>query len=307
MWRAYARIPAALSSIFSPKILDGDKQRTNPDQIGARGGGFAFEDGVETWVSIEENSEEVTRIIVNGGELDFPPSREAATVLRHITGVSGTIHIKHEIRVPIGTGFGTSAAGAMGVLLAGSLAAGRPITMNEAIKQTHYIELRCKTGLNSEIGATLSGLVLVLREGSPDNALIDVLPLPPRCKLIALVAGPLKTPEILADVERLRHIERIGDAKLSEILDNPTVENFLQKSREFAEATELATSDVKAMFREFAKLPVIGYAQNMLGRAVHALVYEDELEYVIRILKEKFPNHHLIVSGFGDGVKLRRI
>ncbi|MDJ0270319.1 MAG: hypothetical protein NXY59_07230 [Aigarchaeota archaeon] len=306
MQRAYARIPAALSSIFSPKILDGEKLRTNPDQTGARGGGFAFEDGVETWVSIEDTDEEITRITINGNAFEFPPSREAATVLRHMIGVSGTIHIKHEIHVPIGTGFGTSAASAMGVLLAGSLAAGRPMTMNEAIRQTHYIELRCKTGLNSEIGATLSGLVLVLREGSPDNALMDIIPLPPHCRLIALVAGPLKTPEILGDVERLRHIERVGDAKLSEILDNPTVENFLQKSREFAETTGLATSDVKTMFREFEKLPVIGYAQNMLGRAVHALVYEDELEYVVGILKEKFPNHQLIVSGFSDGVKLRR-
>lgn len=240
---------------------------------------------------------------MNSSITDFPPSIEAAEEMRRRLGLQGTIRIRHRIRAPIGTGFGTSAASAMGVILALSSIAGSGITLRGATRITHDVELRCRTGLNSEAGMMAGGLVLVLREGAPPRSMVDVIPLPPDVKLVAVVAGPLKTPEILGDLDRMKEVEKIGDKYLKKILEKPTPENFLTKAREFAYEAGFVTREVEEMFEAMGKLPLIGYAQNMLGKAAHALVKGSRLPEVEKRLTETFPEMRIVVSEIGYGVK----
>lgn len=293
----YAYFPSALSSIFSPKLRSATMDsRVNLDRIGARGGGFSLVKGSETLVRIYPDESDRIEVTVNDNIRNFPPSIEAAEEMRRRYKINGRIEIRHRINVPIGSGFGTSASSAAGVILAISSLLGQGITLSEVIRVTHEIELRCRTGLNSEVGLMTGGLVLVLREGAPPRSIIDNIPLPSNIKLVAVVSGPIETPDSLSELSKIEEVERIGDKYLSRILGQPTIENFLRYAREFSYESGFVTETVEEIFKVFEKLPIIGYAQNMLGDAVHALVYDKNLDLVLDSLTEFFPDMEIVVS-----------
>ncbi|MCX8192222.1 MAG: hypothetical protein N3G77_00205 [Nitrososphaeria archaeon] len=293
----YAYFPSALSSIFSPKIKSTmNNSEVRLDRIGARGGGFSLVNGSETWVKIYPDDEDGVDVLVNGSIREFPPSIEAVEEMRRRYGIRGRIEVRHKIHVPISTGFGSSASSAAGVILALSTLLGRGITLNEVIRITHEVELRCRTGLNSEAGFVSGGLVLVLREGAPPRSIVDNIPLPPNVKLVALISRPIETSRSLTELSKIEYIEEIGDKYLSMILKRPTVENFLKYAREFAYEAGFVSNGVEEFFEVFEKLPLIGYAQNMLGEAAHGLAYDKDLECILKELRETFPEKKLIVS-----------
>ncbi|MEM4297097.1 MAG: hypothetical protein QW815_01855 [Nitrososphaerota archaeon] len=293
--RAHVRVPAALSSIFSPKLLDDDKLRTSPDTVGACGGGFSITPGVDTWVSIQPEGDGV-HVNVNEVITYFPPSTVAAQLVMKSLGLDGEVYIRHRTNVPIATGFGTSASAALGTILGLSHAARKPMSLSQAIRLTHYVELECRTGLNSEAGFGHSGLVLVSREGAPPNSVVDEIPLPPGCRIVSVVAGSIKTSSTLADIQSLKKVEKVGDKYMRLILDTPTPENFLKCARLFAVESGFADQVVHEMFEAMKGLPVVGYAQNMLGRAVHAPAHVDDCQYIVESLRARFPHYEIVVS-----------
>jgi len=302
--RGFAKIPAPLSSIFSPKIFRDGELREDPIEIGAIGGGFALANGVETIIELDLDGEDSSSVLVNDSITYFPPSIEAAEYMRRKLNLRGSIRIRHKMGVPIATGFGTSAASTLGVILILSKLSGRGMTLLEACRITHEIELKCKTGLNSEAGILSGGLILVLREGAPPKLMIDSIPLPSGAGLVAVVAGVLETTEILKDVEKLREIEKIGDRRMEKILERPIPENFLEQARAFAWETGFVTREVEEIFEVLKRLPTIGYAQNMLGKAAHALVEGKDLTRVESHLRETFPDYRIISSRIGYGVRI---
>ncbi|MCS6783608.1 MAG: hypothetical protein NZ581_00205 [Candidatus Caldarchaeum sp.] len=304
MRKAVFKSPTPLSSIFSPKVLENGRLRENPDLIGALGGGFSFFPGVETIVEIGDGRG--SRFVVNGEVASFPPSQKALEIVRGLTGFEGFVSVEHVMHVPIATGFGTSAAAALGVIMSVSYLVGKPLTLREALKHTHRVEIACKTGLNSEAGLGRTGLVLVLREGSPQNAVVDEIPLPSGVKIVSVVVDQISTPEAIASVERLHQLEQIGDLYIDKILKNPTPENFLAQSRAFAEKAEFTDPTIQQIFAVLEKLPTIGYAQNMVGKAVHALVHREDLHKVLETLEKKLPQHRILVGETGSSIVLNR-
>jgi len=283
--RSYACAPAPLSSIFSPKI-----RGESVEEIGARGGGFTLADAVETCAEHYPGDEGRIQVYVNGMISDHVTSLRAAEVSRRILGLRGGIVLKHSVSVPIGAGLGTSASLALTTILALFRIAGRGISLMNACRLVHEIEVECGTGLNSEAGFLSSGLVLVLEAGAPPRLKIDSIPLPRDSVLIVIAAGPVEKHRILGR-RGLEEIEDMGDRKIGEILENPTPENFLEKSREFALEAGLATERVQEIFEELGRLPVIGYAQNMIGEACHALVLRRDAETIVKRLREIFPEY----------------
>lgn len=292
----YAYFPSPLSSIFSPKLKQPKNGvRMSLNNIGARGGGFSLTKGCETWVRIYPDEDGI-EVLVNDAIVDFPPSVEAAKEMKKRYSIEGKIAISHRIHVPIGVGFGTSAASAAGVVMALSTITRNFITLKEAIRIVHSVELKCRTGLNSEVGLMTGGLVLVLREGAPPNCIVDSLPIPQYLKILSLVSGMMKTPDVLSDLSSIEELERVGDKFMRFITMRPSVENFLRYAREFAYEAGFVCEDVEEMFEVLRRLPVVGYAQNMLGKAVHALVHQNSLEFILKELMDYFPNNTIVAS-----------
>ena len=298
--RGYATAPAPLSSIFSPKLsISGGRM----EEIGARGGGFTLREGVETYVEYFPGDEDESIVYVNGSKLDFITSLKVIELSRKLLGLRGRIVLRHRVHVPIGMGFGTSASIAFTALLALFRIADRGISIREACRMVHEIEVKCKTGLNSEAGFLSEGLILVLNEGAPPKVKVDSIPVPHDSMIVSVAASSFKEPKLFGDPSRLKRIEEVGDRKLEEVLENPTPENFLEKSREFALEAGLATKRVQEIFEELEKLRVIGYAQNMIGEACHALVLKKDVKRIEERLRNIFPEY--LVKFFEIGSMIR--
>ena len=298
MKKAKAFAPAGISSFF--EICDTDengKPIKDLTHVGARGGGFALQKGVWTEVSVSEAEKTSINVFINGKHAPEAQTTITATeALLSKTAKTYKVAVNHKIEVPIGTGFGTSAGGALTVALALKEALDLPLTYNRIGKIAHVAEVQCKTGLGTVGPLMLGGCVLTLEPGAPGISVIDRLPLSPDYVIVAGVFGPTPTKQVLLSAEKRLEINRYGRKALEAILDEPSVENFLARCLEFAEKTGFITPSIKQLVKLAQKAGAVGSAQNMVGQAVHSLVREENANEVAEAFKQVLPSEKIIVS-----------
>src|SRR5665647_725711 len=184
---AKAFAPAAISSFFQIH----DTEKGNPiadfEEMGAIGGGFGLEKGVLTTVTAEDASENSIAVFINSKlAKEAKTTRHVVETLLSETTAKYNITIEHQIEVPIGTGFGTSAGGALTAGLALKDALDLPLTYNQIGKIAHVSEIQCRTGLGTVSSLTFSGgCVLVVEPGAPGVCQIDRIPITPNYKVVA--------------------------------------------------------------------------------------------------------------------------
>jgi len=290
--------PAGISSFFEicDRTTDG-KPITDLEQVGARGGGFGLVKGVLTEVSVTEAEKNNVRVFIND---KFSPEAEttktvAETLLKKVEGEYKAI-IRHNVNVPIGAGFGTSAGGALGTGFALSKALGINLTYGQIGRIAHVSEIKCKTGLGTVGPLLLSGCILTVEPGAPGYAVIERLPVSEDYRIVAGVFKPILTKEVLSSAEKRNIINKWGRQTVDRILAEPSLENFMEASKEFALRTGFATERVKKLMENAEKAGAIGAAQNMVGEAVHALVLEDRVEDVVEAFKKVLPREKVLVA-----------
>jgi pantoate kinase len=207
------------------------------------------------------------------------------------------VKIKHKVEVPIGAGFGASAGGALTAGLALSAAVDLNLTLLELGRIAHVAEVKCKTGLGTVTGILYGGgCVLVLEPGAPNFGSLDSIPIPPDYHIVAGVFEPRLTNEFLNSTKNRAVINEMGKKTLECIRAEPSLENFLQSSRQFAETTGLATKRVTKLMDAAEKAGAIGAAQNMLGEAVHALVKKDRVKRVLSAFQKALPPDKIVAA-----------
>ena len=108
------------------------------------------------------------------------------TLLRKPAKIICCYTLNHQIEVPIGTGFGTSAGGALTAGLALKEALDLPLTYNQIGKIAHIAEIQCQTGLGTVSSLTSTGgCVLVVEPGAPGICQIDRIPITPDYVVVA--------------------------------------------------------------------------------------------------------------------------
>jgi pantoate kinase len=296
--RAKAFSPAGVSSFFEICDRTADGQMiADPERIGARGGGFALSKGASTEVIVEEAEEKQVQVFING---EFCPEAETTkSVVEMLTAkVSENYEVKvnHFVEVPIGAGFGSSAAGALGAALALSKALGLNLTFNQLGRVAHVAEVKCRTGLGTVGPLLFGGCGLTLEPGAPGYAHLDRIPVSPNHRIIAGTFRPYPTKEMLESQEKREIINEWGRKTLQKILAKPSLENFMGACKQFAIGTGFATKRVQKLIELAEKAGAIGAAQNMLGEAVHALVTVDKIESVHEAFKKLLPEEKIIIS-----------
>jgi pantoate kinase len=295
---AKAFAPAGISSFFEicDKTADG-KPITDLEHVGSRGGGFGLQKGVLTKVSVSEAETTSIRVYINGKLA--PEAETTRTALQMLLSKANGVYdvvVKHEVEVPIGAGFGTSAGGALTAGLALSKALELPLTFNQIGKIAHVAEVRCKTGLGTVGPLMIGGCILTVEPGAPGISVIDRIPLSPEYVVVAGVFGPTPTKQVLASAERRREVNRYGRKTLEAILAEPTLENFLACCWDFAEKAGFATERVRQLVRLAVKAGAVGAAQNMVGEAVHAVAHEENAERIAEAFKQLLPNEKILVA-----------
>ncbi|MCJ7719796.1 hypothetical protein MUO69_07710 [Candidatus Bathyarchaeota archaeon] len=295
---AKAFSPAGISSFF--EICDTRKDGkpvSEPTLIGARGGGFVIEKGVLTQVQLSEAKQNVTRVFINGKLA--PEAETTRTVVRSLgekVGRSYAITIRHKVETPIGAGFGSSAAGALGTALALSKALQLHLTYNELGKIAHTAEIKCRTGLGTVGPIMLGGCALTVEPGAPGIAAIDRIPTSTNHVIVAGIYGPIPTKTVLSSPQKRLAVNKWGGIALENILADPSLENFLACCLDFAEKTGFMTNRLRKLVKLAKEAGAIGAAQNMVGEAVHALTTLENADNVVQAFKQVLPEEKVLVA-----------
>jgi len=295
---AAAFSPSGISSFF--EICDREADGTlinNLARVGARGGGFAFEKGVLTNVTVEDTEKTSAEIYINGRLApEALTTRRVVEELLKKYGSPCKVLVEHDVEVPIGAGFGTSAAGALTATLALNEALSLNLTYNSLAMIAHRAEIECKTGLGTVTPLTIGGFVLTVEPGGPGYALIDRIPISSDYRLIIGFYGSIYTREILTDEKKREVVNAWGNATLKKILKNPSLENFLRRCREFARKTGFATKRVEELFKLADEAGAVGAAQNMVGEAVHAVAYKEDVERIVEAFNRVLPKEKILAG-----------
>ncbi|MFQ6085146.1 MAG: pantoate kinase [Candidatus Bathyarchaeia archaeon] len=298
MRRAQGFSPAGISSFFEicDRGLDGTAL-IDPERIGARGGGFVIDKGVLTEVSVKESEEREVQVFINDEPAPQAETTKAvARMLLDRAGGAYEVRIRHRIEVPIGAGFGSSAAGAVSTALALSKALGISFTKNQIGRVAHVAEIRCKTGLGTVGPLMLGGCVITVEPGAPGYAVIDRISVSSDHKIIAGVFRSSPTRGFLASLKDRIIFEKWAKRTMNSILDNPSLENFMKASKKFAMRTGCATKRVRQLIKAAENAGAIGAAQNMVGEAVHAVAKVDGLEKVVRSFEKFLPSERVLIA-----------
>ena len=288
--------PSGISSFFEACTRHNGTPIRDPLQVGSKGGGFALAKGVMTTVHAVISSSTNITVAINDIIEDARTTKALVKMLLSKQSQSYTIRIDHQIAVPIGAGFGTSAAGAFSCGLALTAALQLPLTYNQIAQSAHVADITCNTGLGTVEGLTTGGLALVVRSGAIGYGLVDRIPISPDLKIVAGVFEPIEKSSVLLSEHKIQTINNIAQKTMQQILSNPSPTNFMRSCKNFALQSGLASSRVKKLIKRAERAGAIGATQNMLGEAVHALTSSKHLESVINAFSKDFSQEDILIS-----------
>ena len=262
--KAKAFAPGHISGFFEP-IYNQDISRT-----GSRGAGINITFGSISEVIAENSTTQEIDVYINNKRSNAPVIRLALKYLLGESPIKVVVKTKYEI--PVGQGFGMSAAGALSASYALAKIIG--ISSNDAIRASHFAEVQLKTGLGDVIASSFGGIEIRKSAGLPPWGVIEHIP--GKGDLVLCVVGKkLDTKVILEDINKAIKIADYGKYCTKKILQKPSVENLFTLSQAFTENTNLADEKVLSAINAASK---VGNASMcMLGNSIFAMGKTDEL------------------------------
>jgi pantoate kinase len=262
--------PGHISGYF--KRIDGHK----PQVTGSIGAGIVIDEGVRVSISRAKNSSIAIRTLDPSGVLideahDSPP---LATALSRI-GV--TAAVTTTCRLPIGAGFGLSAAALLATLAAANQMFGCGLSPEELAEIAHETEVLHKTGLGDVAACQGGGRVVRTGPGIGGPILRHFdMPHP----IYAVSFGPIPTPSVLGSPSQMQLVT----AAFPKVTPQ-NVEEFFRCSREFSDVSGLETPEVKNVLAVCDRHHVPA-SMTMLGNGVFA--YGSSAEPVLAVFGRVF-------------------
>ena len=259
------------NSVFVPGHITGFFTIENHEiklKNGSCGVGFLLSEGVKTTISQSD------KLIIDVNQGDTTVIDEVLSILE----IDTNFKITQDIQLPIGAGFGTSAASALSLTL--SLNEFLDLGYSEELcgQIAHMAEVNLGAGLGDVIAQTGNGLVLRTKPGAPGIGEIksfshDVF-------IGWKTFGEIETSTIIQDPHHKEVISTSGKKYLELFENEPTLENFLTFSLKFSQDTKLMSDEVKDLIEYFnSSSDILGSSMAMLGNTVFVFAYnEDALE-----------------------------
>ena len=252
-------------TVFTPAHITGFftiENNSDPMKNGSCGAGFLLDKGVKTTIknskNFKFNTNKGNNLIINNVLKYFKCDKD--------------FEIIQDIQVPIGAGFGTSAASALSSTLALNDFLNYGYSHTECGQIAHEVELSIGGGLGDVIAQTGYGLVLRKKPGAPGIGEIE-------CFAEDIWVGvksfsPINTSSVIGDKSYRKNICRIGQNCLNEFIRDYSIDNFVDLSYEFSVKTELISNEVKRCVDYFNLMDdIIGASMAMLGNTVFVFAY----------------------------------
>ncbi len=304
MKEAAAFAPCHITGVF--QIFD---QAADALCIGSKGAGISLNLGAKTTVKINGGTGYRLKVNINNH------AANSAQVSKHVVNTflsrfseitKFEITVEHHIDAPIGAGFGTSGAAALSLALALNEALGLGMSRIEAAQLAHIAEVECKTGLGTVIAETYGGLEIRVKPGAPGIGEIKCLPVPENAVVACHVFGPLSTKKFLTNPATRSRINRLGGELVNELLEAPTIINFMKLSRQFAEHVGLITQKVRDVLNAADKAGVV-CSMPMFGESAFTITNEENVEGILGVFHEHGSSGQTLVSSVDhEGARLLR-
>ena len=255
-------------SVFVPGHVTGFFNIENHEislKNGSCGAGFLLSRGVKSTISPSD------RLSIDVNQGDETVIEEVLKILE----IDDTFKITQDIQLPIGAGFGTSAASAFSLTLAINEFLNLGSSQELCGQIAHMAEINLGAGLGDVIAQTGKGIVLRTKPGAPGIGEIESFR---KDVFIAYKTfGTIKTSDIISDPYHREVLSQVGLKYLELFEKETTLENFLSFSNSFSIETELMSDEVRNLVDYFnSSEDILGSSMAMLGNTVFAFAYDED-------------------------------
>jgi len=254
--RAFA--PGHVTGVFRPAIRARD-----PRARGSLGAGIVLELGATAEARFAPGKGHRVRILGDRVR-PWPISEDVARRLAPSEPGAVTVRLRHDL--PVGQGFGMSAAGALATALAVGELAGAP--RRRAIDVAHLADLFGGGGLGGVPAILGGGLEVRVRPGVPPYGRVVRQAFPGRM-LVGVVGRPIPSPKVLRSPKALARIEAASGV-LSKLARVPAADAFFRASERFTDEAGLLTPAVARTVEALRDRGAFA-AQAMFGQSFFAL------------------------------------
>jgi len=312
-------VPAHITGFFSIH------ENTDPLKKGSCGAGILIDKGVFTTIKTkakrlndEKSSENHVNITINGK--NDPKNETISRKTIHLMEkalsleLSCDIFIDHDIQVPIGAGFGTSASCALGTAIGLSKLLKLPLSTTEAGQFAHIAEVNLGSGLGDVLSQTSKGIVVRKFPGAPGIGKVenitkteisnqvsheDKIENNPFSDVYVLTKtfGKIDTSSIIQNPFYAKNINKIGISMQEKIIANPTIENFMKCSYEFSKKTGLINKELQSLVEDLNK-KTIWASMAMLGNTIFIIVKKENIDNI------KDLSQFTISKIYNEGIKV---
>lgn len=254
-------IAAHLTGLFA--IKDTSEEILSKGSIGA---GVCINRGVVTTVTKENlSSLEIYFNRVKTPSIEAPVTKKALDLLFEGNLPAG-VRIDHRFEIPISTGFGASAAGALGTVFAANELFELGLSRLELFQIAHTAEVHSNTGLGDVIGLYQGGFEIRTKQGAPGIGQTMAMTNKSHWNIATIHKGPLSTPKILSNYRKRNVINLVGEQLVEELVSNPDFGNFVNLASQFSKRVNFWSDHLAKL--AFSIPSGIIAAQIMLGDAL---------------------------------------
>ncbi|WP_440953586.1 pantoate kinase [Methanococcoides sp. FTZ1] len=246
----------------------------DPRRKGSTGCGLVLDGGIDTFVTGDAECTEVF--------LDDVPVMAATTRSLIEQLVDFPVRVECTSSIPVGCGFGASAAGCLSTAYSLNDAFSLGLTSNQIVEAAHIAEVSNGSGMGDVEGQYFGGVPIRSSPGCPPYGVLDRVPAP-TFEVHCIVLGELSTGSVLSDPGIMNELNSAGRCALSALLSRPTVDNFMKLSKQFTLKCGLASERVIDAIEAVDSAGGMA-SQAMLGETVFACCSEDAKDYVLEVL-----------------------
>jgi pantoate kinase len=282
--RAFA--PATITNFFAVHHKPGETRELS--HAGATGGGYIVSRGVITKATAAEGRRGHAIEIVVDGDANYNArtTRTAVRLMLERTGAPpARLRLEQTMQVPVGYGFGASAASALSGVFATASALGLVLSKEEIASFAHQAEILQQTGLGTVSAAyDGTGAGIIYEPGAPGIAKFRNVSVQSDIRIVTASLAPYVKGDLLSSKGATDRINRLGTEALSRVMADPTLECMASSGEWFTEGLGLMSPAVKDLAKNAKAAGALYSSQNMVGQAMHAVVPISAVDSVVTVL-----------------------
>lgn len=288
---ATAFVPGHITGFF--RIHD---TSSNLLKRGSTGAGFCITAGTVTTIQLIEQDEHEVLVTYNGKRIEAEITEMVVEQVSEIYGKRVSATVEHKSELPIGVGYGASGAGALGTALAMNYILDSEMTPEVAAQYAHYAEVAKQGGLGDVIAQFTGGMEIRVRPGAPGIGEINRFRCESPFTVVLAGSGGLETKTVLNDKEYRHRINERGSQLVDDMRDDPTCEQFIRASRDFAHFTGLMSERIEAALSELDSANLKNSSMVMLGDSLFCLCSQNDVDRARNILTDYWMPEEILVT-----------